>query len=203
MPIIHKEHFMLTCSDELLAQGDYVADLIARHAVQGSDFVNGATFQVGWSILKLVMSGHQLELQEPDYAGNPFRDHRSDISASLRVLLAQNELVRQTHADPWAARFDEKIVVQKGCLSKNRVYMERSPQPSAGDSGWCIGEAGSEQSAPAPSDLESLYSFQLLSLRPALLSCLLLPPGWLVVWQGQKIEAVVNAENQVVLSELQ
>lgn len=201
MRIIHRDHFTLTCAEDLAAQGEYFADVICKHAMQGSGFVEGATFQIGWCILKLVMSGTQLELQEPDYTTDPFLNYRSDISNSLKVLLAQNELIQRANAIPWPARFDERIVIRKGCLSEARLYMERS-KPTANDSGWYISEAG-EQSTPDPSELESIYSFELLSLRPALLSCLLLPPGWLAIWQGSKIEAVVNAEDQVILSEMQ
>ena len=201
MRVIHREHFTLKCAEELAAQGEYFADVISKHAMQGSGLVDGSTFEIGWCVLKVSLVDKQLELQEPDYTTNPFINYKSDISASLRVLLAQNELIQRTNAIPCSARFDERIVIRKGCLSEARLYMERS-NPTGNDSGWYISKAG-EQSTPAPSDLESIYSFELLSLRPALLSCLLMPPGWLVVWQGNKIEAIVNADDQVILSEVQ
>jgi hypothetical protein len=192
---------MLNCAEELAAQGEYFADVISKHATQQGGLAEGATFQVGWSVWKLVPTRGTLELHEPDYSGNPFLNFRSNISASLKVLLAQNEIVQKTHANPCTARFDDKIVLRKGCLTQDRLYMERST-PADGDSGWYISRAG-EHSNPEVNELESIYSFQLLSLRPSLLSCLLLPPGWLVVWNGDKIEAVVNAQDETILSEVQ
>ena len=201
MHAIHREHFFLICADELTEQGEFLADSVARRAHQVGGLTEGETFEFGWCVLKLVRSGDKLELQEPDYSANPLLNFRSDVSTSLRVVLAQNELLHRIQVVPRGSRFDEKIVLRKGCLPHEHLYMERSP-PTDGDSGWYLSQAG-EQSSPEASDLESIYSFQLLAARPSLLSCLLLPPGWFVVWQGNKIEAVVNADDQKVYPQVE
>ena len=64
--------------------------------------------------------------------------------------------------------------------------MDRREANNANVSGWYLGPVGAS-SAPTENDLELLYSYQLVSLRPALLKILSLPVNYLVVFDGEGI----------------
>jgi hypothetical protein len=63
--------------------------------------------------------------------------------------------------------------------------------PEKGDSGWYIGEVDQPQN-----ELKAIYSYQLLPLRPALLKVLALPVGYVVVFENDRIEAILNEQNE-------
>ena len=86
-------------------------------------------------------------------------------------------------------RFDEKVVLARGCLQQPRVYMEHTATTSAGDSGWYVGPVEGSNDVQ---EYEALYVYQLQEHRPALLQATALPVGFLVVFDGDHIEAVLD-----------
>lgn len=76
--------------------------------------------------------------------------------------------------------------------------MERiEPDLEKGDSGWFINtlEDDSEDI-----EYEAIYAFQLLYLRPEIMSVLILPPEFIVLVDKNTIEKVINEKNEVVWS---
>lgn len=82
-------------------------------------------------------------------------------------------------------------------MDKEKLFMERiEPDLEKGDSGWFINtlEDDSEDI-----EYEAIYAFQLLYLRPEIMSVLILPPEFIVLVDKNTIEKVIN-ENEVVWS---
>jgi len=151
-------------------------------------------------VVKLIQVGSDLVLHEPDFDGNPFTDYRPSVSTTLMVLGMQIDFLSRIKCEGSTARFDDKIVVQRGCLARDRIYAERKT-PSPGDSGWYIGsaeEASSTGEPPPASELEVIWVYELLRLRPFVLEALALPVGWLVRWSGSTIDAVADDEDRNV-----
>jgi hypothetical protein len=148
----------------------------------------GARIQVGWSILTLRSDNNDLTVMAPDVALDPCHDLTEDLTTTLTVQAWQNDVLKLVGVDGQAAVFCDKIVLARGTLSLSRLYLERSANPPKGDSGWYIGPAD----GAAATDFEAIFVYQLWASRRALLRVLALPPGYLVVFGGDTIEAVVG-----------
>jgi len=197
---IRKPLFSLSCDSRLESQGNWLANLVSSRENTSPGIQDGITIQVGWSVTKLIQVGDDLVLHEPDFDRNPFTDYRPNVSTTLLVLGMQLDLISRLKCEVNTARFDDKIVVQKGCLADDRIYAERKT-PSPGDSGWYIGSAEERASTGAPppvSELEAIWVYELLRLRPSVLEALALPVGWLVRWNGATIDALADHEDRNV-----
>jgi hypothetical protein len=181
-------------------QAEWLIGLLHRLDEQkgGSFFKDGVRIQLGWTTLTLVRQADALWVCEPDYGGDPLRSTRRDISCSLRVQHLQNGILKKVHLQGVEASFHEKIVLSAGCLRENKVYLQRS-QPKQGDSGWYVGPVNDSSGTGA---LEAIYVFNLLALRPALMQVLSLPPGFMAVFAGDEIEAILNDKDERIYSGL-
>jgi hypothetical protein len=77
------------------------------------------------------------------------------------------------------------------------VYAQRQA-PKEGDSGWYIGPVDDPGGPPDSDELETRHLFQFLGARPSLLDIVALPEGYIVVFDGETIEAVLDPDDQNV-----
>jgi hypothetical protein len=153
---------------------------------------DGFKLQVGWSTLCLREQDGELLVCEPDYRGDPFTRWHDDITSTLTVQAQQNDILKQTGAEGVAALFQHKIVLANGCLAEQRIYLHRTKGSPPGDSGWYVGPVTKSKDQPV---YEAMYVYQLLQQRPALLQVLALPPGFMVIFDGDKIEGWRSGED--------
>ncbi len=185
------------CADTLASSAEWLLGVVAAFDGRGKGLADGVIVQVGWSLLRLRKDGGDLTVCEPDFDANPFRDFRDDVTCTLTVLARQNLVHQRLGIERTPVRYDDKVVLRKGCLSLKRVYAQRQ-EPDEGDSGWYVGPVDDPGGVPGREDLEARYVFQLLRERPALLDIVALPEGYLVVFDGEQIEAVLDADNDDV-----
>lgn len=191
---INGRDVVVQCADSLHQQASFLLDLIKGiEKEKGPGFLkDGTRLQIGWSILTLRTRGSELLVCEPDFDGNPSQSTRDDVSSTLLVQAQQSDFLRGLGLGGTPVSFQDKVVLAKGCLDDPKIYLERKP-PSQGDSGWFIGRVDKFGNNK---DLEALYVFQLLKRRPALMQVLLLPPGFLIVIEGDRIESILNGKDQ-------
>lgn len=197
----HRKHLGPTllrvhCNDALAEQAEWLLGLLASFEGWARGLVDGVTIQVGWSVLTLRQEGEELAACEPDFRGDPFRDVRDDVTTTLAVLVRQTSVLSRLAIEGVAARFDEKVTLAKGALQEPNIYAERG-EPKGRDSGWYVGREG-EPKVIAEDDLETCWLYQLLHDRSSLLDVMSLPPGYRAVWDGDRLESIVDAEGQDV-----
>jgi hypothetical protein len=183
---------------DLEPQAGWLLSLVESLKDTEKGIKDGTRIRVGWSLIRLYRRGDELHLFEPDFDLDPFSDIRDDVSCTLKVLAVQLEFSKRLGIDSptdWA--FNDKIVLSKGCLSEEKIYLERSPTDSAGDSGWYIGPADKKD---RPKQYEAIYAYQLLKLRPSLMPLLGLPYGFMAVINDKKIEVVLDPNNKNLLA---
>ena len=189
---------MLQCHDDLQPQANDMLGLLKRDFTPQSERLkHGFKIQYGFSMLCLMERTPDLLLCEPNFRGNPFLERSNDVSTTLTVLLQQVDFLRSIEfpaSDTIPARFDDKIVLSKGCLSSQRIYLERIEVTKEGDSGWYIGPV--PPSKEKPPVYAAMRVYELLDLRPAALEVLCLPPGFLVVFDGDRIEGIEGPGGQ-------
>lgn len=186
---------MLQCRDDLEPQaGEILGELKRNFASQSERLKHGFKVQFGWSVLCLMERAPGLVLCEPNFRGNPLAEWNDDVSTTLVVLTQQVSFLRSIAlpaSDAVDVRFDDKIVLSKGCLSDQRIYLDRK-KVSRGrpglldDSGWYIGPVP----PPEQPQYQAMRVYQLLDLRPAALAVLGLPPGFAVIFDGNSIEGI-------------
>jgi hypothetical protein len=178
---------IVRCDAALRPQAEWLLAYVRKtFGPDGGKLRDGFKLQVGWSILSLREQNGQLVISEPNYRGDPFTEWHDDISCTLRVQAEQNEILALAEVEEGVpALFQDKVVLAKGCLEEKRVYLERAKDPPPGDSGWYIGPVADDEQQPK---LEAIYVYNLLKSRPALLQVLALPPGYIVVFDGDDIE---------------
>ena len=89
---------------------------------------------------------------------------------------------------------DDKVLIARAVGEQHRFYLERIGPSSSGDSGWYIGIIDPK----GTQGYEAIRIADLLNPRPDLSEILSLPVGYLVVLDGDSIEAVVDPNNKFV-----
>lgn len=184
------------CSDALGLQAEWLLSTVAKLAGR-KPLHDGSTIDVGWAVLSIMKRDHELVLCEPDFGGDPFHSQHPDVTVTLMVLSQQKDVLDRVGLEGVPTRWSDKVVLAKGCLSTKELYLERKADVPAGDSGWYIGLTDEEKPA---AEYEARYAYQLLQERPELMQALALPHGYLLVFKGSKIDAVLDKSNQDVWS---
>lgn len=189
--------FSLKCDELLERQGEFLLNLFANTEEKAGFLENGMKIQVGWSILFVhETDGENVEILAPDYASNPFERTTDDLTETLSVQLEQNDVVKLSAAEGEATLFQDTFISSEQALESERIYLERTEHRTDGSSGWYLGPAESEQVDQA--ELRRYYVFQLLTRRPGVLKALALPKGYVVVLNGEDVEAVLDTEDRNV-----
>jgi hypothetical protein len=134
---------------------------------------------------------------EPDYGGSADR-FVPTVSRTLRVVAEQAAILNALGIEGVAARYDLGVVVKRNVLDLGRVYMHRRNPVSDRDSGWYVGPADDVSGPPDASQLDAVPVYRLLDIRPALLRVMAVPAEYIVVFDGDEIEAVVDPSGRRV-----
>jgi hypothetical protein len=174
-----------TCDPALDLQAESVLHLFEEIEAMGSPILAGRSIPLGWSKLSVHARGDDFVLCEPRFDGDPFVEVSDDITQTLSVIVEQTAITQRLGVASQHTAFHDEVVVAVGALDLPRIYCERS------ETGWYIGPRDHE----GVLDCETLRVYQLLQLRPAVLSVLALPVGYLVAFDGDSIETVLDAAN--------
>ena len=189
--IISDKKYVVSCAVALKPQADWLLELLEKiEQTRGSGFLeDGATVQVGWSFVAIHRDGDTMKILEPNFSGDPFNELTENLTCTLSVQAEQNAVLAAFGLNGTPVGFQDKVILSKGCLEKRHIYLERKT-PQKGDSGWYIGEVDQPQE-----ELQAVYVYQLLRMRPALLKVLALPAGYVVVVDSSRVEAILNEQN--------
>lgn len=179
---------------ELSSEANWLLSEVEKISLQGVEIKDGTKIQFGWSLLIFREVADQVEICEPNFAGDPFSSINNDLSITLQVQSAQNVLNMRLGIPPQSTSFQDKIVLSSGCLNDTNIYMERRrPVPEKSDSGWLIGNADENKQND---NIVAIYAYQLLFQRPLLLQLLQLPEGYMAIINESEVEAILNPSNE-------
>lgn len=160
---------------------------------------DGFSIQVGWSVYSLYKYEDYYQIITRDYTKNPFKDKTEDLTIALWVQLEQAHCLRRLNIEGELIKFNDKIVIAKNVLQLEEVYLQRFSGCGEGDSGWYIGPINEEASG----ELETIYAYELLKMKPAFIQVLALPYDYLVVFEEDKIKAILNENDVDIWSEIE
>jgi hypothetical protein len=185
---------VVRCDSSLATQAEWLLRTVAK-VLEATQFKEGMTIQVGWTRFSLRTQGGRVLVCEPSFHGNPFAASSTDVTVSLAILSAHDEMIQLLGVDPEPVSFHHSVLIQRGCLSERRIFMERKSAAQGDASGWCVGVVGKEQAfATDPDDVEWIRATELLRVRRPLVIPLFLPPGDVVFWDGDEITALERGD---------
>jgi len=109
------------------------------------------------------------------------------------IRAASGKIATAIKAGPSPAPLQGKVVFNRIEQVQSRIYLERIKTGMKSDSGWFIGTVGEKIT-----EYQALPLEQLLDFRPDLKDILSLPDGYLVVINGEDIEAVLDPQDTLV-----
>lgn len=164
---------------------------------------NGYKIEIGFSVFILIKNGNDYCIVVPDYTRSPFYDNTEDLTIALWVQLEQTELLRLYNVEGEAVRFDDEIIVAENAFQDNLISMQRFSDFGKGVSGWCIERIEKSDDGQfhnlSTIEYKSYYVYQLLKIRPALIKALVLPYGFIVVFEGDNIIEILNEQNDSII----
>ncbi|CAM3982895.1 hypothetical protein BAQ48_17870 [Bacillus luti] len=157
------------------------------------------SIQVGWSVYSLYKYEDYYQIITRDYTKNPFKDTTEDLTIALWVQLEQSHCLRRLNIEGELIKFNDKIVIAKNVLQQEEIYLQRSSGCDEGDSGWYIAPINEEVSG----ELETIYAYELLKMKPAIIQVLALPYNYLVVFEKDEIKSILNESDIDIWSEIE
>jgi len=176
----------LQCDDPGLADGVFA--LLEEVVANGQPLEDGKTIQAGWSTLILKASTDGFHVLTANIRPDGALALGPELTGSLTVTRAQMHVAARTGIAPQDTNDRQYVAIAKGVLDHHAVVLQRQEAQFEGDSGWRIRSAESHE----PPDYEAVPSYQLLAQRPSLLSALAIPTDYMVVFEGKRIDAILD-----------
>ena len=192
--------YRLALEEELYTQALILLSEIEKI---GDTVRDGYKIQIGFTVFTLNKQSHnEYTIAAPDYMKNPFNDTTTDLTLAVGIQFQQLDILKTCGVVGESVRFDDKIAVADNALNKEYISMQRFSD--LGESGWCIEGLEKDKNGSfncvSASEYKPYYAYQLLSIRPSLVWCLLLPYGYMVVFSGENILEILNENNESLLN---
>jgi hypothetical protein len=92
---------------------------------------------------------------------------------------------------------DDRVIISRDAVKRDRIFLERVVGASAGDSGWYIGTVEESESP-----VEAVRVADVLAARPDFTKLFGLPPGHLIVLDAAGIASLLDPRDQDLWPEL-
>lgn len=198
---IHDIHYYVSADTAMRPYAQLLLNTVKL--IPNEQMQDGYKLELGFSIFTFIATTDGYQIVAPDYLNNPFQSTTDDLTLALWILFQQSTLIRKTGVDAVPTRFDDQVVVAQCALEQEVISLQRFPDLGPGASGWCVEaiekEPDGQLQAVSESEFEALYAYQLLQKRPSLIKALALPYNYLVVFDGDEIQEILNDQDESVL----
>lgn len=193
-----ERELVVFCDPELRREVDVLFEIVAELHGQGAALDEGLRVHAGWTTLVLERKEGELVFAEPDYeAADPESATRTEISASLRMLRDQTEILTRIGHQGEDVNFDQHVLMSRGALEQSKVYLVRVASPGGRLTGWRIAPTEEQE---GEMEVDSIPLYEVYKKRPALVSAMLLPVGYMAFFEGENIEVIVDPDDQPIWS---
>lgn len=189
----------LTCDEKLenaiRALLDVINNLQAQKDIFNEDFILCA----GWSYYFFKEADGYWDILAPDFNRNPNEAKTNNLTLPLMVQNLQSEAMHtagiQVVPGTMPITFKHNMLVLKSAMTAKNVYFTRSEPVDDNDSGWYLGIMNDDESKHDPDDYAMIPTSELLKVRPLAVRILCMPVGTLAVFDGNKMTALVDKDN--------
>jgi hypothetical protein len=179
------------CSPANAELAEPVLDKLEELHRTGPPLHAGTKIQFGWSVLMLQPHGPALSVCEPAFFGN-ISTWKPSVDVTLDVLREQVGLLRTVSEAGVDARFDHVVLMTRGALDEPDLFLKREAPRTPDDTGWFVGRLDDLETARQPDALDSVRVFEILRRRRDLMAPLALPPEYLAIVRGRRLEALLD-----------
>ena len=166
---------------------------------------DGFKLEIGFSVFFFTQTGSGYSISVPDYSKNPFTDISQDLTAAMRIQSEQTGFIKKYKISAEPVRFDDRIAVSKKAMQSELISLQRFTD--LGGSGWCAEAAETKEDGRlgivSSDEYELYYIYQLLNIRPAIIRALVLPYGYIAVFEGGTVKAILNEKNENIVHTVQ
>jgi hypothetical protein len=176
---IDGHHVIANCAAERDVAARSLLKALEQMHRAGPALHPGSHIDFGWSLLQIEAHPGHWVVCEPEYGTDPmtWKPQVDDTLSVLQQQAATRALVGNAKSE--RTRGDQWLLVQPGAFDAAEVYLHRSAATTAQDSGWYIGVENASASKPVEK-ASPMIAGLLLQAKPAWLSVLALPKGFLV-----------------------
>jgi hypothetical protein len=186
---------LVRAAPHLRGEVERVFAVLEAMAAESFEIEDGGLLPIGWTTLRFSVHGDRISLQEPDYDGDPETQWRADISVSLATLARQRAVLDRIDIPGEAINFDQHVLLVRGVLDDDKLFMMRVPSPGGRTTGWrVIPSAGMAED----DEVDSVPVYAIMRERPILIDAMLLPAGFMVVVEGDRITQLIDPQDEVV-----
>src|SRR5580693_14311 len=87
------------CDSSLSTQAEWLLRTVGK-VLEATPFREGMTIQVGWTRFSLRTQAGRVLVCEPSFHGNPFAASNLDVTLSLAILAAHDEMIQALGVEP-------------------------------------------------------------------------------------------------------
>ena len=197
---IHGHRIVAECSESNSRTAASVLDTFMRLAASGTPIRVGTQIRFGWSLLRLADDRGALRVTEPDFARWPEPHWVPTIDVTLNTLAVQTQLLHRLKVDGEDVFFDQSIIAARGAVEQPNIFLRHGSSIAAEDSGWVLGTLDDPEALSRGEDLEAVSIASLVVHRPGLLQVLTLPSDFVVLFSGDLVEQIYDADGCACLS---
>ncbi|MFC1742772.1 hypothetical protein ACFL35_02175 [Candidatus Riflebacteria bacterium] len=198
---IGKENFSVKCAPQYRAQVNWLFEILENKINNEGCIDIDGPLDIGLTSVQFKKSKNNVKILEHYPSLETSNEMRDDLTRTLSIIQEQKAFLKELGIDESPIRLKTKIVFDKNCLEEKKIFLERIEVEERNYSGWFIGTLDTKNK---PEDRESNYQTitvsQLLENRPALVRVLGLPPGYMAIFDGHKVTAVINTFGENLLS---
>jgi hypothetical protein len=186
---------VLECSDAIAELASSLLDTLIELDRKGPPLVDGSKVQFGWSMLTLQAQDSRLQVCEPDFLGD-ISGVRPNADITLAVLKEQVSALHAAGEEGVDVSYRNWVAVAQGCLQTADLFLKRDPPLSGEDSGWFVGRL-EDLEAGKSAEVQAMHVYEVFRLRPRLVNVMALPPGYLVIFRGDSVRALLDKDLHV------
>lgn len=199
---IGDQPLLVTADPSLELELSHFFDLLWQMQADGARLYDGQILALAWTTVwfraeRGPEGGEYFVVSAPDYTDEAGEKKQDDLTETLRVLAAQRPWLEITGVDAEPVDFDQQVLVVRGALETEQVFLWRVASPGGRLTGWRLapGDVSSTDM-----EVDSIAVHEIWRKRPALMQAMVLPVGWMAYFYGDEIVTLVDPGDQVVWS---
>jgi hypothetical protein len=196
---INNYKLQVVCEDDYAQMAENVLDVFEKLAVGGKVPVDGMQVRFGWSMLRLQGNEQVLQVTEPDFENWPAQNWNNNLNTTFSVLSAQTTLLHRLKIEGEDVYFDQAVILARNVLEQSDIFMRRTLTTLSGDSGWLVGSLNNPGELSDDSKIEALQIARLLTVKPELLTALILPVGYIAVFSDGELAQVMDSTGEELM----
>lgn len=186
---------VVACPERLTGLGEWVANSLAKVP----QLQEGLPFWIGAAPAVLRQRGSEWWACEPDLE-NPGTVRTWDVFDALVLRALSEQVCEATGVAFTRIPMSGMVLVFRDSMRDELVFLRRDEPAGPPDTGWYLQRLADldDRTTSDRRNLAPMSVFQVYVRRPALLGVMMLPVGWVGLFERHKLAELIDPANRVV-----